>query len=150
MNKLFKRFTAMVLAVACVGAIGATAAAEDVCKPPVNWMALYIKGAPSSVNREYTYKMRTYGGGYDITCTELVGDYDRKITAWKQYNMRISGEIKTIRANIDDIYAETRNPIVVSNPLYVLDNYITFVFYASSPKTYETCRAYGVITHHQE
>lgn len=53
MNKLFKRITAAVLAVACVGAIGATAAAEDVCKPPVNWKALYKGSAVKCEQRVY-------------------------------------------------------------------------------------------------
>lgn len=149
MNKLFKRITAAVLAVACVGAIGATAAAEDVCKPPVNWKALYIKGAPSSVNKDYTYTMYTSGEGFDITCTKFTGNYDRKVNVWKQYSRQVSGKIYTYKTKITEMYAETQSPILVKNPNSTSDNKVTFIFYASSPESYETCSAYGVINRHQ-
>lgn len=149
MNKLFKRFTAMVLAVACVGAIGATAAAEDVCKPPVNWKALYIKGAPSSVNKDYTYTMWTYGGDFDLSCTQFTGDFDRRVNVWKQYSRQVSGKTYTYKTKITEMYAETQSPILVENPNNTSDGKVTFVFYASSPERFATCQAYGVITHHQ-
>lgn len=89
--------------------------------------------------------MYTYGNGFDITCTEFEGDYDRKVTVWELYDLRLNGEIETCDPKIADIHAETISPIFASSPIYTVNNMVTFAFYATSA---ENCRAYGVITHH--
>lgn len=143
--KKIKRIVAAAVAAASIGAMNATASAEKIYTPPVNWIAVWSPGAPSSVNRTYYYPIYTYGNGYDITCDSFVGDYNRTVEAAMQYDINIQGTIVTTNKKIADLHAETLSAIYVKNPDGIYGGIITFSFRVPN---YANCSAGGVLSQH--
>lgn len=112
---------------------------------PVDWTAVYSIGAPSSVNKTYTYQVYTYGNGYDISCTYISGNYDRNVLVQKKYLKNETDYINPI--TVANVHAETipNGLIYVPNTTDNYGNFITFMFTAQSSYN---LTANGVISYH--
>lgn len=141
-----KKIIAAAVAAAAIGTTSTAASAAQTAEPvPVYWSAVYAPGAPGDVNSVRSYEIFIFGGGYDITCTEFIGNYDRAVDVSKTY--KINSETDRTE-KVATLHATTSSPIFTKNPTFIIGKTITFNFDAYGENG-GSCSAYGVLDQHE-